>query len=309
MRPLSCTAAALALGVSTLAAQEANVRTDQDVTLHDASRKRDLPIRVYIPAGTARAPVIIFSHGAGGAKIDYSYLGGYWADHGYISIHPSHPESDASIRQPGRPVRMLWAVRDVTESPQIWQDRARDISFLIDSLNELERRVPLLAGRLDSSRIGVAGHSEGAQTTALIAGASVTIDNLTRSFVDRRPRAFIMLSPPGPGRMGVTDRSLSSVARPTMIMTGSQDGTLGRETPEWRLQTFRALPSGDKYTVFIKGASHFTFVGQKPWLGSTEGLTIIQTLTAAFWDAYVRDGRTSVNALTSVPAGVRVQHK
>ena len=33
-----------------------------DLTAHDAARDRDIPLRVYLPAATAAAPVVLFSH-------------------------------------------------------------------------------------------------------------------------------------------------------------------------------------------------------------------------------------------------------
>jgi predicted dienelactone hydrolase len=41
---------------------------------------------------------------------------------------------------------------------QDWQSRPADVSFVLDSLDELETQVPALAGRIDAA-IGVSGHS------------------------------------------------------------------------------------------------------------------------------------------------------
>ena len=39
-----------------------------DLTVHDAARNRDIPVRIYLPANTAPEPVILFSHGLGGSR-------------------------------------------------------------------------------------------------------------------------------------------------------------------------------------------------------------------------------------------------
>ncbi len=46
-----------------------------DLTVHDAARNRDIPLRVYLPASTAPAPVVLFSHGLGGSRAGSSFLG------------------------------------------------------------------------------------------------------------------------------------------------------------------------------------------------------------------------------------------
>src|ERR1700712_4732620 len=56
---------------------------------HDAARNRDVPVKIYYPKTDAgkesgRSPVIIFSHGLGGSREGYSYLGEHWASCGYI---------------------------------------------------------------------------------------------------------------------------------------------------------------------------------------------------------------------------------
>jgi hypothetical protein len=47
---------------------------------HDDARDRDVPVKIYYPAtNTAPCPVIIFSHGLGGFRAGYEYLGRHWA--------------------------------------------------------------------------------------------------------------------------------------------------------------------------------------------------------------------------------------
>jgi predicted dienelactone hydrolase len=39
-----------------------------EATAHNAGRHRDIPLRVYLPTSTTAAPVVLFSHGLGGAR-------------------------------------------------------------------------------------------------------------------------------------------------------------------------------------------------------------------------------------------------
>src|ERR1700712_5603134 len=62
---------------------------------HDAARARDLPVKLYFPVeGVAPFPVIIFSHGVGGSREAFSYLGETWASHGYVAVFLQHPGTD-----------------------------------------------------------------------------------------------------------------------------------------------------------------------------------------------------------------------
>jgi predicted dienelactone hydrolase len=49
----------------------------------DKTRDRDVPVKLYFPkSGAGPFPVIIFSHGLGGSRDGYEYLGRHWASHG-----------------------------------------------------------------------------------------------------------------------------------------------------------------------------------------------------------------------------------
>ena len=54
---------------------------------HDAKRDRRVPVKIYYPkTGNGPFPVIIFSHGLGGSREGYEYLGRHWASWGYVSV-------------------------------------------------------------------------------------------------------------------------------------------------------------------------------------------------------------------------------
>ena len=64
----------------------------------DSRRQRQVPVKIYYPAdGAGPFPVIIFSHGLGGSREGYQYLGRHWASHGYVSVHLQHIGSDQAV--------------------------------------------------------------------------------------------------------------------------------------------------------------------------------------------------------------------
>ena len=59
---------------------------------------------------------------------------------------------------------------DTGRMGQDWRDRARDMSFVIDSLAEIESKAPGLASKMDATRIGVGGHLIGAYAAVCAGG-------------------------------------------------------------------------------------------------------------------------------------------
>ena len=297
------------------------VEVIEEMDLHDAKRNKDLPIKISFPKANGPFPVIVFSHGAGGSGENYFPLTRFWATHGYVIIQPTHADSIQLRRGQGQDARM----RDILEGsalndPRAWENRARDISFVIDSLAEIERLAPQLKGKMDTKRIGVGGHSYGAYTSQLIGGATVSTPGARtpQSFRDDRARAIMLLSPQGRDAMGLTETSWAAMTRPVISMTGTYDrGVAGGQSPEWRLDPFKFSPAGDKYQLFIEGANHMSFTGRlaedRPatgflarrnarFGGGADQKAIfdyVKTASIAFWDAYLKDEKSAKEYLKS----------
>ncbi len=76
----------------------------------DQSRSRPVPARLYWPTGTvpnSSVPLVVFSHGIGGSRQGYSYLGKYWSARGVASLHVQHVGSDVEL---WRATRSVWLV-------------------------------------------------------------------------------------------------------------------------------------------------------------------------------------------------------
>src|SRR5437762_9936135 len=70
----------------------------------DKKRQRKEPVKIYFPkTADGPFPIIIFSHGLGGSREGYEYLGRYWASHGYVSVHVQHLGSDNAVWQKSAP--------------------------------------------------------------------------------------------------------------------------------------------------------------------------------------------------------------
>ena len=260
-----------------------HVLTIDYMTLHDAQRNKDIPLKIYYPQGSGPFPVVIWSHGLYGSRQTYHALGEYWASYGYVVIHPSHDDSlqDGTLRE---------GLRRALQDPRLIQGRPQDISFVISSLTEIERAQPALKGKLDAARIGVGGHSYGAYTAEAIAGASVAVPGgkALQSFADKRVRAVVAMSPQGEGEMGLSRESWSGIRLPVLTVYGSLDFGSQRRTPDWRSQPFSYSPPGDKYDVELKGATHMTFTGPRGGGAEDKLFQCARMEALAFWDAYLK---------------------
>jgi predicted dienelactone hydrolase len=297
------------------------VRMATPPPLQDPKRShRPIPYLVYYPANPEPQdlfPVVLFSHGMGGSIMGYGFLGRYWASHGYVVIHPTHAGSDFKALQG---YGDFWRFYDVLSlTPEHWLDRPHDVSFLIDQLPSIEQSVPTLAGHLDKTRIGAGGHSYGAYTTLLLAGARVwpSSDKPPMAAPDERIRAFLAFSPQGQGRFGLTARSWMAIHRPVLQMSGSQDFGDSGQPPLWRKDAFDGLPAdGRKWFILLDGASHFSFVGRQSGRPNPPLAAIhhfIQRESLLFWDAWLKDDPAARAALQrqteEAPPGIQLYTK
>ncbi len=224
-----------------------------DVRLRDDDRNKDVVLTIDYPTRGGPHPLILLSPGFGGSHRGYVGLSSYWAANDYVVIRVNHGDRTANVQS----AEDIWA----NATPSDWRNRVRDLTFVIDSLQTLTERFPELGGKIDSTKIGVAGHSYGAHTAMLLGGVRTFPGAV--SYADARVKAVIAMSPHGPSdARGLTMESWTELRVPTLFMTGSADqGVTEAETPEWRAEAFRLAPAGDKWLVSVLGAGHVTFAG------------------------------------------------
>ena len=276
-----------------------------DIVVRDSKRNKDLHLRVFYPSQPGRYPVILFSHGAGGSQTCCEALTHHWASYGYLTLQPTHDDSLRLRRVSGTRVsdprisdaedtRFMQAVRDALRTPSLWESRLLDISLLIDSLPSLQARFPELAAKLDTNRVGLAGHSMGSFTSEAIGGAVFDLPGRPGvNLADPRVKAILCLSPQGPGQFGLTDRSFDDIALPYLGITGSLDSLGPVASPAWHKFPFDHSRAGDKYQMMIQGANHMSFItartlspNRAPQAQSI--LDYTNSAALAFWDAYLK---------------------
>ncbi|SFU86178.1 Predicted dienelactone hydrolase [Methylobacterium sp. 174MFSha1.1] len=226
----------------------------------DTARDRVVPARLYWPAASTRTgpvPLVVFSHGLGGSRKSYSYLGEGWSARGVASLHIQHVGSDETLWQ-GNPLMLLDRLGGAADEREAIA-RTRDVSFGLDRL--LRRDSPFQAA-IDRRRIVAAGHSFGANTTLLLTGAQVIRDGQPLGFRDPRFTASIVIS--APPFYGETDLAavLASVDVPTLHITTTEDTIRipGRYSPvQDRIDVYAAIPTPRKALVVFQGGPHNVF--------------------------------------------------
>jgi dienelactone hydrolase len=204
----------------------------------DTTRQRPVLAKLYLPTAVApgqRVPLVVFSHGIGGSREGYSYLGKHWAANGYASLHLQHVGSDRSLWG-GNPLALVSRLQAAaTDAEAI--DRVRDLRFALDQvLGSAE-----LAARLDPERIVAAGHSYGANTTLLAAGARVERAGGAVALGDPRIKAAVVISAPPFYGQGDPAAILRPIAIPTLHITSTGD--------EIRIPGYYSAP-GDRTAVY-----------------------------------------------------------
>ncbi|QWD20725.1 acetylhydrolase [Polynucleobacter paneuropaeus] len=229
-----------------------------DVDWFDEDRERAVPIRLYQPSEasvTAPVPLVIFSHGIGGSRLGYSYLGRYWASHGLASLHVQHVGSDRSIWF-GNPFNLVSRLQEAAQAREAL-NRVYDLRFALTRLLN-----DPLGQTIQSNQIIAAGHSYGANTTLLASGARVSQDNIPVDLSDARITAAIVISAPRFFGQKAVNSILQPVSLPTLHITSTEDNI---QIPGYfsgypdRLAIFEAIGSKRKALAVFEGGSHSMF--------------------------------------------------
>lgn len=273
-----------------------------ELTLKDAARGRDIPLRVYMPSSRKPEPVVIFSHGLGGSRDASKYLGNHLAARGYLAVFLQHPGSDEEIWKNAKLLNRISAMKQAASTENLVA-RCEDVKALIDQLAiwSAEANHPLFE-RASLDRIGMSGHSFGAHTTQAVAGQSFPL--VGQKFLDQRIDAAIAYSPSSPAG-GNNATPFGKVRVPWMLMTGTNDiAPIGGQTVQQRLAVYPNLPASiDKYELVLFGAEHSVF-SDRGLRAADQGPApkhhqAILALSTAFWDCYLRDDANARKWLTS----------
>ncbi|WP_326808214.1 chlorophyllase [Streptomyces sp. NBC_01775] len=200
------------------------------VVLSAPGRAVDLEVRVSAPMTGSDLPVILLSHGQGysnnlSSLNGYGPLANYWAAHGFVVIQPTHLSS-----------RTLSLDPDTPGAPLFWRSRVEDMTRVLDQLDAIEAAVPQLLGRLDRSKVAVAGHSMGGHTASLLLGTRLTDpdDGTEVDLTEPRIKAGVLLAATGRGGDALTrsvaenlpflvTTDFSKMTTPTLVVVGDKD--------------------------------------------------------------------------------------
>jgi predicted dienelactone hydrolase len=234
------------------------------VVLPAPGRAVDLQVRVSAPVTGSELPVILLSHGHGNSNNlsslnGYGPLANFYAAHGFVVLQPTHLDSKTLSLNPDEP-----------EAPLYWRARAQDMSRILDQLDVIEAAVPQLAGRVDRTKVAVAGHSMGGHTASLLLGARLTDprDRTEVNLAEPRIKAGVLLAAPGRGGDALSafaaehysfflTTDFTTMTAPALVVAGDKDASahLTVRGPEWHTDPYYLSP-GPKSLLILFGAEH-----------------------------------------------------
>ena len=264
---------------------------------------KNLLVRMTFPDSTGpteRFPVIVFSHGGRCSRDRYTDFADHWASHGYIVIQPAHMDS-TSIPPP--------KIRGMEMMNESVRTRRLDLPFILDSFDELQKRVPEIADKLDTERVAAAGHSLGGGTAMAVTGLVMEDrrDGIPFGMKDERFDVLLLITNPGNSPM-MPDDPWRMVSLPTFVATGTNDfsGLVRHIKKKESIFKF----SGD--ATFADTPNHYLFVDDMDhYLGGLickemkddepdhEAAEVINGVSTAFLDAYLKGDEGALSFLNS----------
>ena len=207
-------------------------------------------------------PLIIFSHGYGAIRNQSLQLCETLASHGFIVASADHVGNTAADTFGGTAV----------DADTAAGHRPRDIKTLLDALTGPESVSPLIAGAIDSDRIGVTGHSFGGFTALAAAGGLASAGYGP----DARVKA---IAPISPGSTWLTNEDLARVDVPTLLLSGTLDTSTPTEPNVTR--PYHTIAGRPRYRVDVHGATHTHFAN----ICRIGALLIESGLTPDMWES------------------------
>ncbi|MCU0317396.1 MAG: dienelactone hydrolase family protein [Fimbriimonadaceae bacterium] len=268
-------------------------------TWTDQARGRDVPVRLGLPSDKEPHPVVIFSHGLGGSRMNNTTLLEHWARRGYVAVWIQHLGSDEGVWRTA-PRRDAMQAMQKAASGQNLQLRLADVAFVVSELKtRSDQKDHVLGLRIDTEKIGMSGHSFGAVTTQGVSGQS--FPGVGARFTLPEIKAAVMFSP-SPPAVGDPATAFGSVRIPWLLMTGTKDESpIGNKSPEDRLRVFPAVGTTEKYQLVLKDGTHGAFNDRSRERGAgsrnPNHFRLTLALSTAFWDAYLKGDSKAVEWL------------
>lgn len=255
------------------------------------------PLLIYSASGatTGCAPLALISHGAGGSENGYKYLAQALSKNGYTTVVMGHRESglDAlshDMRQSGFRKGLLQLV----SNPQAEQARLLDVGAAL-KWSQSQCQPPFRA---------LLGHSMGAITVMLEAGAKNKIGIPYPPAGQDRFDVYVALSPEGPDPVFPRD-AWSGINKPLLSMTGTRDSGLAGGV-QWRTMGWNDLPGTKgkcQWLGVINDATHMNFSG------NGVGAAQVDPIVVSTVEKFLSDVRQGACTLPSPTPNLRLQAK
>jgi predicted dienelactone hydrolase len=201
-------------------------------------------------------PLVVFAPGFDRDPSSYVPLLTAWARAGYVVAAPTFPLTNPR------------AVGGLDESDIV--NQPGDLSFLISRLTRASQGgLGPFAGLIDPARIGVAGHSDGADAALVAADGSCCRD----------PRIGAVIVMAG-AALPWGGRYFTRPGPPLLAIQGSADAF---NPPSFTASLFREAPA-PKYLLWFPGADHL-----QPFVGSGPLEAVVREVSVAFLDRFLGD--------------------
>ena len=213
-------------------------------------------IQVSYPKGTSKLhPLIIFSHGSYLTNTDYYALTNKWVEHGYVVIAPMHLDSGETD--------VVDRLRKKVGSDWMSAARVLDMQEILNQVDRISDSLEMFEGRIKVDSAVAAGHSFGALSSQVIAGASLetqgnSIYPIPETLKDDRIVAVVAISPPGMVPQYLSEKTWQSLVIPQLVVTGTRDvfeyiWTDYRE----HFVSYNSAQPGDNYLLVLDGMDHY----------------------------------------------------
>jgi hypothetical protein len=277
---------------------------------------RVVPYKIYWPAiknapdqklPGAPFPLIIWSHGLGGSRDGAGFLSRYLTSYGYIVLHLTHKGTDTSLWE-GKGGGHAWdIIRATPISRETTLERFMDVPFALASMMDWCARDPAMAALVDTTRVGISGHSFGAMTAQVMAGQMFpNEDHVLTSYREKRFKAGIFYSPvPIRHLTGETPEPhiYGPIDIPVLHMTGTKDSSpIEGYDYQRRLIVHDFTGHPEKYMLVKNDGDHMVYNGSRGQLEPNPHREtheeIIKIFSLAFWDAQLKSHSSAKDWLT-----------
>ncbi|WOD40792.1 alpha/beta hydrolase [Nodosilinea sp. E11] len=252
-----------------------------ELILRDRSRDRSIPVDIYW-SQDSHGPLVVISHGFGADRRFFAYLAQHLASHGLTVVAVEHPGSNvaALLSLPADDLPGVASQSRILPATE-FLDRPRDISFVLDRLEKINRHSYSLRDRINTRDVTFIGHSLGGYTGLALAGAALDLRSLETycqtlnpvnvspadwlqcaaldlpvkyaNLRDDRISQLIVANPLTGLLFG--EAGLSRVRVPTLVLAATHDTVTPMASQQ--LRPFMQLPS-NKHLVTMVGGSHLS---------------------------------------------------